>query len=1112
MKKIVDGNTACSNIAYMFSEVCSIYPITPSSTMASNADKLISENKINIFESKPIIYEMQSEAGAAGTMHGSLLTGSLTTTFTASQGLLLMLPNMYKIAGEMLPGVFHVAARSLATQSLSIFGDHQDIYAARTTGVCMLASTSVYDAQNLALVTHLSAIDGSLPFIHFFDGFRTSHEINTIKEINIDDVKKLVNFDNVNKFKNRVLNVGCNKQYGLAENEDIYFQHMESRNVDYLNMPDIVNENMQKVNKLMGTSYKPFNYYGSSNASYVVVAMGSVCDAIKEYISHDNTNSIGLIEVHLYRPFSVKYLLDVLPSSVKKIAVIDKTKEAGSIGEPLYLDVVAALKNKDIKVIGGRYGLSSKNVNLNDIDAIYNNLINESKDNFTVGIVDDVTNLSLDVLSKHYKEDSENIKIYGFGSDGMVSASKDILKLINKKDDKYVQGYFEYDSKKSGGVTISHLRVSDNLINRPYYSYKNKLLVTTKFNYLNQFEMIYDVEDNGILFINTNKSDEEINKELSINNKNYIKDKNITVYKLNAYKLAYENKLLGKISKIMELAIFHLLNKDYYNEIEESIKNTFINKGIEVVNNNINALKNVYDNIKEVDINLYDGKVLPLENNIYEKINNRKGYSLKVSDFNNIKDGFFPCGLSKNEKRCISDYAPVWDMSKCIECGKCSFVCPHGVIRPFVGDFKDGKPYMMDKSKNYKILISSEDCTGCGLCVSACPGINGEKALKLEEIKEESNVSDYFNNHVNECTLNKYTVKGSQFNKPRFEFSGACAGCGEASYIKLLTQLLGDGLVIANATGCSSIYGGSAPSTPYSIPWANSLFEDNAEFAFGMHLSFKQKRNRLKEVILSNINDSKYSELYNKLLDNFENHDITMGIKESIIKLGVPHYLTNYINDIPSRIVFAVGGDGWAYDIGYGGIDHIIHSNENIKILVLDTEVYSNTGGQASKSTKIGAIAEFANMGKNTNKKDLFKIATCAPNCYVASISLGASDMQTVKSFKEAIEHNGPSLIIAYSPCIEHGIKKGMINGLEEQKLLVEAGYTLLMRYNPLTKKLVVDSKEPNFDIYKDILKNEVRYNSLYLKNKEYAEELLSKQVEFAKERYNMYKKQESEN
>ncbi len=1112
MKKIVDGNLACSKVAYLFSEVASIYPITPSSPMASNVDDLVSSKLVNIFGSKPKVLEMQSEAGAAGAMHGALLTGSLASTFTASQGLLLMLPNMYKMAGEMLPGVIHVAARSLASHALSIFGDHQDVYAVRSSGFNMLASSSVFDAQNLAAVAHLSAIEGSLPFLHFFDGFRTSHELNTIEEINEEELKKLVNKEKLNEYKNRILNLNSNKQFGMAENEDIYFQNLEVRNQDYDKIPDIVNDYMEKINNIMKTDYKPFNYYGSSTAENIIVAMGSVSDTVKELLVNLKDESIAFIEVHLYRPFSKKYLENIIPSTVKNIAVLDRTKEFGSSGEPLYLDVVSTLQNKNLNIVGGRYGLSSKNVTPSDIYDVFHMLKTNLKNNFTIGIDDDVTHLSLEKQDFTLEEDTYNVKIYGFGSDGMVSASKNILKLLNQKENYFVQGYFEYDSKKSGGVTVSNLRISGKEINKPYYTTTSKIMVVTKYEYFSRLDMVHELEDNGILVINTNKNNEEINSSLTDDVKSILKTKNIITYFIDAEKIALDNHIKGKISKIMEFIIFKLMGKDYKEDIIESLRKTFKSKGEEIINNNINSINDALNKINKLELTNSVSTSKKEEITIYEKINNRKGNTLKVSEFLNGKDGSFPCALSQTEKRKISTLVPIWKKENCIQCNQCSFVCPHSVIRPFLDNNTDGIP-ALGSEYNYSIKVSKDDCTGCTLCVKTCPGKAGEKALVMDNYDNAPIIDDTFNTHINPSIMDKFNIKGSQFCKPKFEFSGACAGCGETPYIKLLTQLFGDNIIIANATGCSSIYGGSAPSTPYSLPWANSLFEDNAEFALGMHISNKQKRNQIKTIVEKSISsvDSEVKSIFEKFVNNFEDKEITNQVKKELENKDIPNEIKELINYIPSRTVWAVGGDGWAYDIGYGGLDHVLHTNENIKVLVLDTEVYSNTGGQASKATKKGAVAQFANMGKDTIKKDLFKIASCAPNCYVASISLGASPMQTVKAFKEAETHNGPAIIIAYSPCIEHGIKSGMLNSLDEQKLAVDSGYTLLMRYNPTEEKLYLDSKEPNFEKYLDFLKNESRFNALFIKNEELATKLFEEQKEAAIKRYNSYKKQNEE-
>ena len=1105
MKKIVDGNSACSKIAYYFSEVCSIYPITPSSPMASNIDLLTNTDLLNIFNDKPKVLEMESEAGAAGALHGALLSGSLASTFTASQGLLLMIPNMYKIAGEMLPAVIHVAARSLATHALSIFGDHQDIYATRGTGFCMLASSNVFDAQNLAAVAHLSAIKGSLPFVHFFDGFRTSHELNTIEELPEKELLSLVDHDAINKFKDRCLNVGKKFQYGMAQNEDIYFQCMEARNKYYDAMPDIVNEYMQKINKIMSTDYKPFNYYGASDAENIIVAMGSVTDTIKEVVA--KMGNVGLIEVHLYRPFSKKYFLDILPSTVKNIAVLDRTKEAGSSGEPLYLDICSILQGKNINIFGGRYGLSSKNTTPSDIYSVYKMLEENPKNNFTIGITDDVTNLSLEKKDIEIKNDNKEIKVVGFGSDGMVSASKDLLKIMHAKKDLYVQGYFEYDSKKSGGVTISHLRYGSDKINEPYYVTHPEITVVTKDIYFRMFDIIDNLKENGTLLINTIKNESDLLRLLPTKVKNTIYKKNIKVYYIDAENIASKNNLKGKISKIMEVLILNLLNvEDATSMLEDSIKKSFATKGEDVVNNNILAMHEALSNLKELKINHeYDETISIIDDSVISMINERKGNEIPVSKLMDYTCGRFPGATTNNEKRNISNVVPKWLPENCIQCGMCVLSCPHAVIRAISNEDEiDGIPFIGKDGLKFAIKISEKDCTGCGVCASVCPGKKGIKALEMIEKVEKTNIDFETIKSIN--PLPKTTIKGVALEKPQFAYSGACAGCGETPYIKLLTQLLGEKLVIANATGCSSIYGGSTPSTPYSIPWANSLFEDNAEFALGIHISYKQKRNRIKHIMKETIDsvDEEIKELFTSWLKNENNFEITKNIKNKLENKLIPKELKDLIDYVPARTVWAIGGDGWAYDIGYGGLDHVLHSNENIKILVLDTEVYSNTGGQASKSTKLGAVAEFANFGKRTAKKDLFKIASCIPNCYVASISLGSNMMQAIKAFNEAENHEGPAIIIAYSPCIEQGIKTGMTTSSEEQKLAVECGYTILMRYDGTYH---IDSKEPDFTKYETFLNNEVRFNALKIKDKKLAQELFEEQKENAIKRYEYYKK-----
>ncbi len=1109
MKITVDGNMACSKIAYLFSEICSIYPITPSSPMASNIDLLSHSELKNLYGVKPKVIEMESEAGASGTMHGALLTGSLASTFTASQGLLLMIPNMYKMAGECLPGVIHVASRTVATHALSIFGDHSDVYATRGTGFCMLSSSNVFDAQNLAAVAHLSAIKGSLPFIHFFDGFRTSHELNTIEELDYEKLIPLIPYESINEFKKRSLNVSSNKQYGLAENEDIYFQSVEARNELYLKMPDIVNHYMMEINKIMGTNYKPFEYYGDSMATNVIIAMGSVTDTIKLVVDDLNKKGyhVGVINVHLYRPFSSKYLLNVLPKSVLNIAVLDRAKEAGSIGEPLYLDVVSALSGKNINIVGGRYGLSSKNTTPTHIYSVFKMLDEKPQNNFTIGICDDVTNLSLKEEDYHLSLPGREVKIYGFGSDGMVSASKEILKIISQ-DDYYVEGYFEYDSKKSGGVTVSNLRWDKEKINVPFYVENPEIVVVTKDEYFHKFNILDNIKDNGILLINTNKKDDELNNYLPNSVKRIIKDKNILVYYIDASIISINNNIAGKINKIMEVIILKLLNiKNGYENVCELIKKTFKTKGEEVINNNLNALNSSLNELKELKNITISNDIKNKEMNIFDKINARMGNTLKVSELLPFRNGAFPNDLTKYEKRNTAYEVPVWDKEKCIQCGLCNILCPHAVIRPLLLKDEVGKKLIGNPEYNYFLAISEKDCTGCGLCIKNCP----TNALSFGNGNEENRkiASKYFDDYENPQIMDKFNMKGASLNISKFRFHGACAGCGETPYIKLFTQLFGEELVIANATGCSSIYGGSAPSTPYSIPWANSLFEDNAEFALGMHLSYQNERNQIKKIMEDNLDkvDSEVKDLFNNWLNNMNDVKITTDVKNKLMDKNIPQELKDLIDYLPSRVVLAIGGDGWAYDIGFGGLDHMLSQNENIKCLVLDTEVYSNTGGQASKSSKMGAVAEFTDLGKKTHKKDLFRIAMSYPNCYVASVCLGSNVMQTIKVFKEAMEHQGPALIIAYSPCVEHGIKNGLSCSVSEEKLAVESGYQLLMRYNPVEEKLYLDSKEPDFSKYEEFLNNEVRFNALKIKNLEYAKELLDSQKEYAIKRYNYYKK-----
>lgn len=1113
MKQIVDGNTACSMMAYLFSEVASIYPITPSSPMASNMDAQSSKQVKNLFNDIVHVTEMQSEAGAAGAMHGALLAGSLASTFTASQGLLLMIPNMYKIAGECLPGVIHVASRTIATHALSIFGDHSDIYAARQTGFCMLASSNVEETYHLAAVAHLSSIKGSLPFLHFFDGFRTSHELNVLNPLSRENLIALVDEQKLKEFKERSLNIGEAKQYGMSETEDIYFQSMEARTPLYEQMPDIVNSYMQKINTLADTHYAPFEYFGASDAERIIIAMGSVTDTIKLVVEKEmkKGEKIGCIIVHLYRPFSKKYLENVLPDTVKRIAVLDRTKESGSTGEPLYLDVVATLKDKEIEIVGGRYGLSSKNTTPSDIYAVYKMLETKPINNFTIGIIDDVNHTSLKSEDYEINLNAYEIQIYGFGSDGMVSASKDIMHIMGEEN--YVQGYFEYDSKKSGGVTVSHLRIGKEKIHAPYYVTASDLTVVTKDEYFEKYQILNKAKPNSILLINT-KDEQKCLEKMSSSDIQNIINKNLRILTIDADEIAMKNHIPGKISKIMEIIILNLLGeKDAIKKLNDSIEKSFKTKGEDVVKNNQNAIAEALKMVRKLVVTDKDVNVNKenIPQNIIEKMNARLGNELTVKEVLPLSKGKFPGGLSSKEKRKISGLVSKWIPENCIQCGMCSFVCPHAVIRPFLVKEEQGPIAMGATDYHYLISVSEADCTGCGLCVKICPGKNGKKALYLGSYEEEKQqiANKYFDSYKNPEVFPKYTIKGSQMLKPEFAFSGACAGCGETSYIRLLTQLYGEQIVLANATGCSSIYGGSAPSTPYTIPWANSLFEDNAEFAYGMHLSYQNKRKRIEKIMRENLENvpEKTKELYQKWLDNKNDYEVTSKIKEELSKENNIGNLKSLLDYIPARTVWAIGGDGWAYDIGFGGIDHVLSSEENIKILVLDTEVYSNTGGQMSKSSHIGQVAEFADLGKRSHKKDLFRIAMSYPNCYVASISLGANMMQTLKVFKEAEAHQGPSIIIAYAPCIEHGIKGGMSCTTEEQKLAVEVGYTILMRYKPEDEKLYIDSKTPDFEKYHDFLEREVRYRSLSIKNKEMASALLEDNKASAMKRYQYYKK-----
>lgn len=1129
--KVMDGNEACSYVSYLFSEMAGIYPITPASTMAEKVDELSSKGFNNLYGSPVKVVEMQSEAGAIALVHGALQAGTLATTYTASQGLLLMIPSMYKIAGECLPCVINVAARTIATHALSIMGDHSDVYAVRQTGFAMLASSSVQDVMNLTAVAYLSTIKNSLPVVNFFDGFRTSHELKKISVLDGADLKFLIDRKALDEFKNRSL-IATTVIRGTTQNDDTYFQNVEARNVNYDKMPDVVNEYMKKINELTGRDYKPFNYYGDLKATKVIVAMGSVCDTVREVVN--NEEGLGLLEVHLYRPFSKRYFFDVMPRTVKKIAVLDRTKEPGSCGEPLYLDVCAMYQGFDAppKIIGGRYGLSSKNTDAACVKAVFDFLDNPNNFNgFTVGIEDDLTHLSIPVPEYKLKhKGTRQILVYGYGSDGMVSASKDIISILGNNTDAYVQGYFQYDSKKSGGVTKSHLRVSRNEINSPYYVDEANILVCTKDSYLKRYDIVEQVKENGTFILVSALDDKALKEFLPNKVKRLIIDKNVKFYVIDAFGIAARNNLPNKVSTIVETAIFKvggLVNYELIiKKIEEQIVKKYTKKGKEIVDANLMAIREVDKNVRLVDVNMTDltetedKPIISLtDDKILKMTSYLKGDKLTVKDFLNHKDGSFEPGTSRFEKRDIAQMLPCWDKDKCVQCNQCALACPHAVIRPFVLDEQEVKKYDLagkvakvpgKDNLYYYMAISTEDCTGCGVCAVVCPAKGKAIVMKPTGEVSKKNVSYMFENVKNKSLAPKNTIKGSQFEKPLFEFSGACAGCGQTPYVKLLTQLFGNRLVIANATGCSSIYGGSHPSMSYRVSWANSLFEDNAEYGLGIMMGDMVQREKLKTIF----KNSNLSEENQRLVDNWLTNEHDVGACEALIKnfdfseAILAERLKRYI--MP-KTVWMIGGDGWAYDIGYGGVDHVLASNQNVNILVLDTEVYSNTGGQQSKATRRGATAKFASNGKESKKKDLARMALAYEDVYVASVSLGGNMQQTIKAFTEAEAHDGPSLIIAYAPCITHGIKSGMKSSISEEKLAVESGYWPLFRYSPKEQKLYLDYKNPNFDKYEEFLNNENRYTMTKLVNEKRAKEMFEENKKNAMKRFEYYKRMANE-
>ena len=1156
----MDGNTAAAHVAYAFSEVAAIYPITPSSPMAESMDEWVSEDRKNIFGEKVKIVEMQSEGGAAGAVHGSVAAGAYTSTFTASQGLLLMIPNMYKLAGEQTPTVFHVAARTLATHALSIFGDHSDVMSCRQTGFAMLASNSVQQVMDLAAVAHLATIAGKLPMLHFFDGFRTSHENQKIEMWDYDELKDMVDWDAVRTFRARALNPNHPHSIGSAEQPETFFQHREACNPAYLVTADIVAEYMDKVNAKIGTDYKPFNYYGDPEATEIIVAMGSVCEAAEELVDYlrGKGKKVGIVEVHLYRPFSTKYLLNVMPKTVKKIAVLDRTKEPGGVGEPLFLDVVSALRGTEFEnclIVGGRYGLSSKDTQPGDILAVYENLwSDEPKKEFTISIIDDVTGLSL--TPSEYPdvapEGTKACKFWGLGADGTVGANKNSVKIIGDHTDKKVQAYFQYDSKKSGGLTISHLRFGDEPIRSTYYVKQADFVACHNSAYIYKYDMVQDVKPGGFFLLNCVWNDEELDKHLPGKVKRYIARNNIKFYTCDAVSIAKDIGLgARRTNTVLQAAFFKLAEiipiDDAVKYMKDAIQKTYGAKGEKIVNMNMQAVDAGVTHIHKVEIPASwadaedDTKVEPMVgrdklhtdylNKILYTTNTMTGDNVPVSDFLDTATGMVPNGTAAYEKRGIAADVPHWEMANCIQCNMCSYVCPHGVIRPFVLDEKEAEPIKDsilpmrgEEGKYFAIGISTMDCTGCGSCANVCPSKN--KALTMHAVDDEYVDSqqkrfDYLFNDVTykETKFKEDTVKGSQFKQPLMEFSGACPGCGESPYAKLITQLFGDRMFIANATGCSSIWGCSAPSTPYTVnkegkgpAWGNSLFEDNAEFGLGMAISVNARRNELRSAAqrLADVVGAPAKEWLDVMDDASKAGKAGDAFAAACQALAATNEDAQFVVDNKDMLgkpsVWMFGGDGWAYDIGYGGLDHVLASGENVNIMVFDTEVYSNTGGQSSKATPIGAVAKFAASGKGIKKKDMVQIAMAYGYVYVAQIAMGADYNQTLKALREAESYDGPSLIIAYAPCINHGIKAGMDKSMDEMKHAVKSGYWNLLRYNPALKAegknpLILDSGEAS-ESYRDFIMGEVRYNSLKLRFPERAEKLFEEAEEAAKERY----------
>ncbi len=1170
--KTMDGNNAAAYVSYAFTDVAAIYPITPSSVMADETDKMAAANRKNLFGRPVKVTEMESEAGASGAVHGSLAAGALTTTYTASQGLLLMIPNMYKMAGEFLPAVLHVSARSLSTQALCIFGDHSDIYACRQTGFAMLCSNSPQECMDLGAVAHLSAIKGRVPVMHFFDGFRTSHEVQKIHIWDDKDLGDMLDWKAVDNFRRGAMNPEHPATRGTSENDDLFFQVNEASNSHWDAFPDVVVDYMNQVNAKIGTDYKPFNYYGAPDADKVIIAMGSVCECAEEVIDYLTAagEKVGLIKVHLYRPFISKYLLDVIPSTVKKISVLDRTKERGSIGEPLYLDVVAALKDtayETLPIYSGRYGLGSKDTNPGQIVAVYRNMESASpKKRFTIGITDDVTNLSLEVKENPdtTPAGTHSCKFWGLGADGTVGANKNSIKIIGDHTDMYAQGYFAYDSKKSGGLTISHLRFGKKPIKSTYYVTKADFVACHKPSYVDTYDMVQDLKKGGSFLLNCEWDEAELDKHLPGKMKKYIADNDINFYTINGVKLGKEIGLGGRINTILQSAFFTIANiipKDEATKyMKDAATKSYSKKGEKIVAMNHAAIdrganefvkinvpeswKNAVDDSTIEKFDCGDEALSDYVNNVMAPANRHGGDQLPVSAVLKMADGTVPAGSAAYEKRGIAIDVPEWIPENCIQCNTCSYVCPHAVIRPVIMTPEEAaaapegmktKDATLLPGFKFSMTISTLDCTGCGSCASVCPGMKGNKALVMKPMESQlSNQKIYeYGQSLPEkpevaAKFKATSVKGSQFRKPLLEYSGACAGCGETPYAKLITQLFGDRMYIANATGCSSIWGGSAPATPYTVnkkgygpAWNNSLFEDNAEFGYGMALANDAIRARLKDDVKAVAEGTSTESLKAAAEEYLSTFDSSIANRDPADKLiselekikdgtcEIAALARKILPDkdyLAKKSIWIFGGDGWAYDIGFGGVDHVLASGENVNIFVFDTEVYSNTGGQASKSTPIGSVAQFAATGKGTKKKDLPAIAMTYGYVYVAHIAMGADYNQTIKAITEAESYNGPSLIIGYAPCINQGIKGGMSISQMEEKKAVAAGYWKNFRYDPRLadegkNPFQLDSKAPT-ESYRDFIMGEVRYNSLTRAFPERAEELFAKAEKFAKEDY----------